>query len=139
MIIFADTNQELCELVKELIPNLTVLNENVFKVKERYPQAKIVTASNPSFNAGGGLDLALSKAYPNEWRLARNGYLTNNLLFVVSVNSDFRAYQGLIKLALMVVKRESVSHDLILTGLGTGIGGLSQKVFVNLLKRVMKK
>ncbi len=138
MIIFADTNKELCDQVNELkLTNILVINDDVLKINKLLPMTRIVTASNPSFSAGGGLDFTLKKVFSHEWVAAKEGVLTQNLFFVVSVGDDFKATEELVRKALISVKEESVYHTLILTGLGTGIGGLSCESFVGLFGEIM--
>ena len=137
MILFSDLNQELCKKIEDLGLVIKVFNQDVFKTKSEYPLAKIITASNPQFSAGGGLDLALKIAYPIEWVQAKEGLITTNLCFVISVDKKFRATKELIRLALGRVLVYSKRFDVILTGLGTGIGGLSFDVFVGLVKELL--
>lgn len=136
MIIFADHNKELCNKVNALrLKNVLVINDDVFKIKNLIPASRIVTASNPIFSAGGGLDAQLVKRFPDEWLGVCPGLLTNNLLFVVSVGGDFKATPMLVSEALKIVEQQGHYHTLILTGLGTGIGGLGQGTFIKLLKK----
>ena len=139
MILFSDTNKELCDKMRGLGLNIKVFNQDVFKTKREHPKAKIVTASNQSFSAGGGLDYQLAVAYPNEWLLAKEGLVTNNLCFVISVNEQFKATKELIRIALNRAKVYSQRFNIILTGLGTGIGDLSIDCFIDLFKEVSQE
>jgi len=137
MIIFVDQNKKLCKLVKLALPKLRVLNKDILEVKQNFLGSKIVTASNPRFFAGGGLDALLEKEYSIEWKEAQCGKMTNNLFFVISVNQFLQPDFNLIKKALIQVLEASKYNTLLLTGLGTGIGGLKEKQFVKLLKEVL--
>jgi len=138
-IIFCDSNKELVAKVKEVIENnknnlhcelIVDTSGDVLECKEKHPDAKIVTASNPKFDMGGGLDLILKTKYAEQCQTAREFKTTNDLFFVVSVDNDLKSTRKIIQRALLGVYFCSRKNDIILTGLGTGVGGLSSKDFI---------
>ena len=100
----------------------------------RSPETRIVTASNPSFSPDGGLDAVLAKKY--EWQPKEFGW-DDHLFYAVSVN-DKRVSnkQILLRLAVGLL---GFSHNFtpILTGVGTGIGGLEIDTFIEILRAIL--
>ena len=137
-IVFCDTNKELCKKIKALNGDIKVFNKDVFKLKKQkeYEDYKIVTASNPSFSAGGGLDKSLKYAYPEQWGEAKEFNYTRDLFFVISVGDKFKTDEIIIKRCLAGVRAYQYKN-LILTGIGTGIGGLNIDAFIDLFKKVI--
>jgi hypothetical protein len=133
-IIFSDLNKNLLKRVKEVFNEqknnthceLIMSNVDVLKTKKKYPNALIVTASNPKFNACGGLDLLLSKKYPEQWKNAREFKFEKDLFFVVSCDKNIKSSRSIIKRALLGCYFASRKNDIILTGIGTSIAGLSE-------------
>ena len=142
-IIFCDRNKELLSEVLKLFGTeknnlhcelIVDTSGDVLECKEKHPDAKIVTASNPKFDMGGGLDLILKTKYAEQCQTAREFKTTNDLFFVVSVDNDLKSTRKIIQRALLAVYLCSRKNDIILNGLGTGIGGLSIEDFVKELK-----
>ena len=145
-IIICDKNKELIKKVKKLIKEnkknkaeitLKAHNMDILKCKKKYPNAKIVTASNPSFNARGGLDLILKNMYPTEWEQAKEFNFTDNLFFTISVNKYIKSTKKIIQRALIGIYAYRHIHDFILTGIGTAIGGLKENDFINELQKIL--
>ena len=136
-LIFCDKNKELCEKVKELeIPDLVVENMDILKCKEKYPDFKICTASNPDFSAGGGLDKILKDKYPEEWKQAKEFNITENLFFVVSVDNTITDSNVITRALAGVLGYKH--KDLIITGIGTAIGNLDISIFLDLVKKIIR-
>jgi len=142
-IIFCDKNKELVEKVKQVFDEsinnthckLIVSNKNdVLKTKKNYPDALIVTASNPSFKMNGGLDKVLYDNFTEQCKDAREFKFTKDLFFTISCNNDIQSSREIIKRALLGCYFASRKHDIILTGLGTSIAGLSEDNFIKELK-----
>jgi len=135
-IIFVDKDRELVDLVKSEIPSMIALQGDIIKIrKDEYQKALICSASNPKFEANGGLDKILAENFPDDWIKAKEFALTENLFFVVSVDSGIKSNLKLVQRALIGVHGYSRDRDIIITGLGTGIGGLDRNEFVKLLKQ----
>jgi len=144
-IIFCDKNKEVVNAVKLLFESSDLINnthcelivsdkDDVFECKKDYPNAKILTASNPNFTMGGGLDLAIKEKYHEQCLNPREFLMTNDLFFVVSVDKDIKATDYYIKRAMFGSYMCSRKNDIIITGIGTGIGGLSITGFITYLK-----
>lgn len=135
-LIFCDRNQKLIELVfREDLP-LTMAKGDIFRAAEDYA-AVIATASNPSFTMGGGLDLQITKKFPDEVVNLWHGKITKHLLGIVSVNDQLEATDEIIRFALQTIVRASKNQNIVFTGIGTGIGGMSEAKFVEILSEVI--
>lgn len=102
-------------------------------------QPVFVTASNPSLTFGGGLDLQFTKHFPElvrykQYRGGGNERIAN-ICFCITVNDDLQATKESIRSALeFAIGATRAGETLVLSGLGTGIGGLSVEEFVDVLK-----
>jgi hypothetical protein len=141
-LIICDKNKELINLLKKeklefkyTNVKIIIVEGDVFDVKEKYPNAKICTASNPNFSAGGGLDKALKEKYPNEWNNLKEFVWTDNLFPLISVDKAIKSSKSIILRALAGLYGYITKYDFILTGLGTAIGGLSLIDFIETLRR----
>jgi len=134
MLIFCDKNEKLISELKEIkaVIDINYYCEDILNIKKKYPNAKIATASNPSFIAGGGLDKILSAKYPEEWKLAKESRFTNNLFFILSIDNNLKSNYKIIQRALALVFAYCKKKDIILTGIGTGIGGLDIMEFTHI-------
>ncbi len=141
-IIFADLNKELKEKVKKGFKEwennthceLIVSKKDVLETKKLYPNALIVTASNPDFTMSGGLDATLKKAYPDQCENVREFKFTKDLFFTISCDESIKTNRDIIKRALLGVYFASREYNIILTGLGTNIAGLSIDDFLKELE-----
>ncbi len=146
MILFVDKNEYLTSKVSELFSTLSVENNmpelGVVCGEVKRPFGVAVTASNPDFTMGGGWDAFVAKWYPFEVFRARKNIGKNqrisDVIFTITVGRDLKATEELVeealRFALLNVKE---NETLLLTGLGTGIGGLPEDTFVALLESVL--
>lgn len=144
MIIFAEKNKELREMFKEEFPDIEVA-EDMFAVPE---PKNVVTCSNKWLSMGGGIDALIAKHYPDECKRAKeeigNGTMDNLLtpfrvgkvVFAVTVDENLKSDTKAIKNSLSFIFNRLKQHEetFVFTGMGTGIGGLSNESFVNLCK-----
>jgi len=146
-IVFIDQNKELVDalryyyllesaMLKE-IPIIGFVHGTVLE-----PYGVIVSASNPDFTMGGGWDAQIARWYPREARAAYINKGVNqrigNVIFTITVNRDIEASKELVKEALKFALSNVKEHEtLVLTGLGTGIGGLKIEEFVEIFKEVV--
>lgn len=102
----------------------------------------IVSASNPMFTFGGGLDYHIAQRYPQEClqkhQHAMQGNNKNerigNVIFTITVNKYLKATKQLVDRSIRFsLKNTKPEETLLLSGLGTGIGGLSESIFIELL------
>ena len=140
---FVDKNKELTDKARKLFAKFTtnkwdiglkVTNDDIFK-----HNGVVVTASNPDFDMSGGLDLAIAEKYPDEFANKREFLKTEHLFYAISVNEKRKSSKELILRALAgVFLHYSNTHEtILLSGLGTGIGGLAIQDFLDTLERVL--
>lgn len=102
----------------------------------------IVSASNPDFTMGGGLDAAIKRHYPSECAAVRPGFnqRIGNIIFTITVDRKYRATQQLVEKALkFAISNTRSDETLLLSGLGCGIGGLPFNEFIELLRLVAQR
>jgi hypothetical protein len=141
-IIFCEKNKELLKKVKEVFKNETnnlhcelITEIDVFKAKKKYPNALITTTSNPDFSMGGGLDALIKEKYPEQCKSPREFKFTKDLFFTITVDKNIKSSKSIVQRALLGIYFASRKNDIIFTGLGTGIGGLSIDDFISELKK----
>jgi O-acetyl-ADP-ribose deacetylase (regulator of RNase III) len=141
-LIFAEKNQELRELFKSNFPHIEVVDDAF-----AYPDAVIVSCSNPKFTMGAGLDAEIAKRYELATEIIQSyaekyplmvlpGFTARigNVLFSVTVGDDLKASIRGITDVLIAVKILAKKELVVMTGLGTGIGGLPHEEFIELCK-----
>ena len=136
---FVDLNADLCEAVFELA--IPVAHADYFQYANKVDRPVLVTASNPHFSMGGGIDALFAKHYPLivQHKQAKGGEMERiqNIVFTVTVGNHFQATEQLVEKAIrFAIENTHNGETLLLSGLGTGIGGLSQKQFVEIMKKV---
>jgi len=137
-IIFIDKNKRLVNKVKK------ALGECKIQVKcgDIFAQGGvIVSASNPDFTMGGGLDYLIAQKYPKECIEARKTPNKNkrigNVIFTITVDDKLKSNYKLVKKALSFAKKSLKKNEtLLVSGLGTGIGRLSYKDFASIFVEV---
>lgn len=135
---FVDLNPSLVALVAKET-GLEAICGDVFE-----HEGVIVSASNPDFTMGAGLDAAIKRHYPVECaeatRTPGEQKRIGNIIFAITVDRDLRASTRLVSEALrFAVSNVGPNETLLLSGLGCGIGGMPRVVFVELLKRQLKQ
>ena len=140
-IIICDQNREVVEALKKTLsgPSKTGIEfefvvGDVIDLHEKTPGSRIVTASNPSFSPDGGLDAALAKKYP--WA-GKEFTWDDHLFYVISVSSDRGATKDIIQRALCGVLAHAPKFTLLLTGIGTGVGGLLIDILADVAKTIL--
>lgn len=139
---FVDLNADLCEAVFELA--IPVAHADYFQYANKTDRPVLVTASNPHFSMGGGIDALFAKHYPLivQHKQAKGGGMerVQNIVFTVTVDNHLRATKEKVKEAVeFAIMNTHEGETLLLSGLGTGIGGLSEKEFCEILKEVLPK
>lgn len=107
-------------------------------------QPVMMTASNPQFTFGGGIDFMFKRNYPHlvSFKKMQKGKMERigNIVFAITVNNDYKATPETIKNALTFTLEHTYEGEtLLISGVGTGIGGMSEDQFVEVLKEVAKK
>jgi hypothetical protein len=141
-LIICDKNKELIKAVNAFIKDygfgvfdsVEVICGDVVKVHEKYPETRIVTASNPDFSPDGGLDAILAKKY--DWNPSEFTW-NDDLFFVKSVDSERKSSKEILLRAAVGILGYSTKFVPILTGIGTGIGGVAVEVFIDILRAVL--
>lgn len=136
---FVDLNKVLVRKVSEL--GIDSVYGDYFREAYQTPFSVLMTASNPSFTFGGGLDYHFTNHFPElcRFKKVRGGgnERISNVCFVVTVNDDFVATKETIKAAIdFSLKSLLPGETLILSGVGTGIGRLSVESFVEVIKSI---
>ena len=141
-LIICDKNKEVTDAAKKLIKEygfgvfdeVKVINGDVIKVHEKTPNSRIVTASNPEFSPDGGLDKLLANKY--EWT-PQEFFWNDDLFFVKSVDSRRKSSKDILLRAAVGILGYSHEFIPILTGIGTGVGGVAITVFAEILKAIL--
>jgi hypothetical protein len=132
-IVFIDKNKSLVSKVRKAVKHLpfkiVVKSGDIFAEK-----GVIVSASNPMFSMGGGLDAFIAEKYPEECSKidkSKGNQRIGDIIFTVTVGEDFKATRELVAKALKFAMDNGHGDDvLLISGLGTGIGGLDEDDFV---------
>jgi hypothetical protein len=130
---FVDLNDQLVSKVREL--GIEAHQGDIFQY-----EGVIVSASNPRFTFGGGLDKLISLHFPDECALVDRGkgnQRIGNVIFTITVGRDYRASPELVEEAIrFAIDNTKEGETLLLSGLGTGIGGMSEKDFIKILSNI---
>ena len=141
---FCDKNKNLVKKVDTLFKKykkneagleLNAVSQDIFKYQAKNG-GLICSASNPDFNMAGGLDSLISKNFPEEVKMAKEFNMTNNLFFLITVDKNIKSSKEIIRRALAGVFAYR-DNNLILTGIGTAIGGLDESIFLEELERIL--
>ena len=138
-IVFVDKNRSLVRklrtaakaLPKKVVKNLEIHKGDIFKYK-----GVIVSASNPDFTFGGSLDRLIAKKYKKECleaRTTKGNKRIGNVIFTVTVDRELKATRFRVEKAIRFALANTKKRETVLiSGLGTGIGGLKEETFVTL-------
>ena len=138
-ITFCDLNHSLVSKVEKL--GIKAVQNDYFNESLDTLRPVLMTASNPYFTMGGGIDVQFSKNFPLYCReiqhLATGNYRIGNVCFCVTVGSDYKATKEIVKSAIEFAWANTYDGEtLLIHGAGTGIGGLSEDTFVEILKEL---
>jgi hypothetical protein len=137
MIKFIDYNKSLVEKVRKL--NIEAVCGDYFFESYKTPRPVLMTASNPHFTFGGGLGYHFTKHFPElckykQIKCGENERI-GNICFAITVDENLKATKEMIKSALEFSIPSTCEHEtLCFSGIGTGIGGLSEDEFISVLK-----
>ncbi len=145
-IVFVDRNIDLVRKVREAVKSLDEKKQELIEVHKGdvfdYDGVH-VSASNPSFTFGGGLDAVLFKKYNKECLQARKTKgmkRIGNVIFTITVDNEYFATEYRVRKALeFAIENTKTRETLVLSGLGTGIGGLNERTFVKLFITALEK
>jgi len=137
-LILIDFNKYLIKKAKKL--KINSQTGDIIKFHKDNPNTVLCSASNPNFTMGGGLDAQIAYHFPEECKKLKKGknQVKGNIAFLISVNNKFKATQKLIREAIRFVLKECKGKTILLSGLGTGIGGMDEDTFLEILKEELK-
>lgn len=143
-IFFVDLNRSLVQKVSQI----TQLKESwawgdYFMYAYTIPRAVLMTASNPLFTFGGGIDAGFREHFPKlcEYKRMKGGDMERigNVVFAITVDEHLKATKEQVEKALQfAIDNTYEGETLLLSGVGTGIGGLSEDDFVDVLTSVLR-
>lgn len=138
---FIDLNPEIVDLVAREC-GLESKCADIIEYQDNFGGV-LVTASNPKFTMGGGLDAKIKAKFPWACELARQtkgNKRIDDIIFTVTVNDKLKATPKLVESALyFAIKMTQRKETLLLSGLGCGIGGMEPEEFVQILKKCLKQ
>lgn len=139
-IIFVDLNNNLVTKVKAL--GIESCCDDYFRKLLEIPQAVLMTASNPHFSFGGGIDAKFAEYFPYYCKVKQTigGKMERigNIVFAITVDSNFKADKETVRKAInFALSKTYRDETLVLSGVGTGIGGMSDDDFVEILKELL--
>lgn len=137
MLKFCDLNNGLVEKVKEI--GIKSVCADYFLEAAKTPYSVLITASNPNFTFGGGIDYHFKKNFPFycQYKQQKGGgnERIGNINFCITVDETYKSNREMVKKAIEYGLTNLLEHEtLLLSGLGTGIGGLSEDEFVEILR-----
>lgn len=140
MIKFCDLNHNLVEKVKAL--GLDSVCADYFLEACRTKRPVLMTASNPRWTFGGGIDYLFKEKYPHlvSYKQAVGGgnERIGNICFCLTVNDQLKAERKTVKEAIeFALENTAENETLLLSGVGTGIGMLSEDDFVGILQELL--
>jgi hypothetical protein len=140
---FVDLNKALVESVRAV--GIESVHGDYFLEAYKTPQPVFMTASNPLFTFGGGLDYHFTQHFPKLCEYKRIKSIAkgeneriSNVCFAITVNDECLATKETIFSAIkFAMENTKQGETLILSGVGTGIGRLSNEDFVEVLSKII--
>lgn len=131
-----DLNPEVVSLAKDA--GYEAVMNDYFAEAYSTPFSVLMTASNPRWTFGGGIDYAFTQHFPKltEYKRLKGGSMERigNIVFSITVDDTYKATKEMVKKAIdFAVSNTLEGETLLISGLGTGIGGLSPADFVECL------
>jgi hypothetical protein len=140
---FVDRNYSLVKKVAEL--GIEAVHEDYFREARNTKNAVLMTASNPLWSFGGGIDAGFKENFPHlvDIKMDKGGdnERIGNICFTQTVGHDYKATKEIIKKALeFAIENTKKDETLLISGLGCGIGGnklFGADEFCEVLKEVL--
>lgn len=137
---FVDLNSNLVKMVSEL--GIESICSDYFLEAYKTPRPVLMTASNPRFTFGGGLDYIFTEHFPKlcQFKQIKGGEEERiaNICFCITVGDDYKANKEIVKNAIQfAIDNTDENETLILSGVGTCIGGMSNDEFIKILKEIL--
>lgn len=107
------------------------------------PNAVLTTASNPKWTFGGGIDAKFYNTFPDlcSEKQEKGGGMERieNICFCITVDETLKSSPEIIEKAIRFAAGTLKDGEtLVLSGLGTGIGGVSVREFCDVVERVFR-
>lgn len=134
-----DLNKEL--IVKAQEAGFDAVCDDYFRVAYKTPRAVLMTASNPMWTFGGGIDYVFTQHFPKlvDLKQIKGGdqERISNICFCITVDESFKATKESVRNSLeFAVENTDDNETLLVSGVSTGIGGLSVDDFIEVLEAV---
>lgn len=134
-----DTNNKLIEACKRA--GFDAICADYFREANNIYKHVLCTASNPQWTFGGGIDALFYDKFNGYcvYKQVKGGGMERigNIVFTITVDSNCRATKEQVQRAIQfAVDNTSDDETLCISGLGTGIGGLSIGEFVGILSGI---
>jgi len=141
---FVDLNHYLVNKVKKL--GIDSTQGDYFLEAYRTPRFVLITASNPFWGFGAGIDAQFKKHFPLlcEYKRQKGGEneRIGNICFTISVDEELKSSKEKVGEAIKFALDNTDDREtLILSGIGTGIGknaNFSDDDFISVLEEVLK-
>lgn len=136
---FVDLNGSLVKKVAAL--GIESVEGDYFVEAFSTPHPVLMTASNPMFTFGGGIDAIFQRQFPLMCQMKSALWGKNerisNVCFCMTVNGDITSSKSMINSAISFALGTLIEGEtLVLSGVGTGIGGLSEDDFIAVLNNI---
>lgn len=141
-LILADLNQNVVEAGIDM--GIESRFGDYFRIASSIKRSVMMTASNPHFSMGGGIDYLFEQNFPywTQIKKIRGGgnERIGSICFCITVDNRMKASKELVKEAIQFAISETGPNEtLVISGAGTGIGGMSIADFREILKEVVPK
>ena len=140
---FVDRNLSLVNQVSSL--GIEAKHEDYFREARNTKNAVLMTASNPLWTFGGGIDAGFKENYPDlvskkQYKGGDNERI-GNICFTKTVGHDYLASKEIVKQAIeFAIANTKKNETLLISGCGCGIGRNSAfdgNTFCEVLKEVV--
>lgn len=139
---FVDLNRDLVKAVKEL--GIKSYWTDYFLKSRKFDNPVFMTASNPAWTFGGGIDAIFLQNYRGlcEQKQTQGGgnERIGNICFTITVGDNLRVSKEKVQKAIkFALDNTAEDETLMLMGSGTGIGGLSKEEYIEALKEALEE
>lgn len=141
MIKFVDLNNNLVEKVRVL--GIDAICADYFTIAYKTLRPVLMTASNPHWSMGGGIDYLFTEHFPKlcQYKKVVGGEMERrmNICFCITVNEHLKTDKETVKKAIQfAIDNTYEGETLLIHGAGTGIGGLKEDELVEILSELEK-
>ena len=139
-ILFVDLSNSLVQKVRDI--GIEAICDDYFFTGYKTVKPVFMTASNPRWTFGGGIDFSFVQHFPElcHFKKVKGGDMERiaNVVFSITVDNTLKATPEQIEKALkFAIDNTGPDETLILSGIGTGIGCLSEDVLVRIINKLV--